>query len=163
MFDHGGEEGESEWNQNDGPHGGSAYPTRYTAKLLDSHEENTSIDVECHIYTRFEYFYLDMPREAIIFVNKPHSTDAWIDHAFRHPIGLPEDMVPQVWKDKTRTRRIRGRKKKEKVMTEDEKFDEDEYQDSLKRWNDADSRREKLEEMEAKRSLGSMHSARGDL
>mmetsp|Transcript_9926 Transcript_9926/g.19585 ORF Transcript_9926/g.19585 Transcript_9926/m.19585 type:complete len:843 (+) Transcript_9926:186-2714(+) len=154
---------EPEWNQKDGPHGGSAYPTRYTAKLLDSHEDNTSINHDCHIYTRFEYFYLDMPREGITFVNKPHSTDSWIDHAFRHPIGLPEDMVPQVWKDKTRTRRMRGRKKQEKVMTEEEKEEEEDYQDSLKRWNDAESRREKLEETEEKRSLGSRHSPRGDL
>ena len=79
--------------------GGSSYKERYTAKLIDTHIDNTSIDYECHIYNRFEYIYEDMPREGIIFVNKPHSTDVWLPKAFREPIGLPDDMVPNIWKD----------------------------------------------------------------
>merc|ERR1712166_1196954 len=79
--------------------GGSSYKERYTAKLIDTHEDNTSIDYECHIYKRFEYIYEDLPREGIIFVNKPHSTDVWLPKAFREPIGLPDDMVPDIWKD----------------------------------------------------------------
>ncbi|OEU07767.1 hypothetical protein FRACYDRAFT_250793 [Fragilariopsis cylindrus CCMP1102] len=79
--------------------GGSSYKERYTAKLIDTHIDNTSIDYECHIYNRFEYIYEDMPREGLIFVNKPHSTDVWLPKAFREPIGLPDDMVPNIWKD----------------------------------------------------------------
>merc|ERR1719491_509082 len=77
----------------------SDYKERYTAKLIDNYEENTSIDFDCHLFKRFEYIYEDIPREGIIFVNKPHSTDVWLPKAFREPIGLPLDMVPDIWKD----------------------------------------------------------------
>jgi len=144
------------------PNGGSASPVRYTVKLIDSHEENTSIPFECHIYKRFDYYLTDVPREGITFVNKPHSTDHWIDYAFRQPVGLPDDMVPQAWRDRA-TRRVRGRartgtKKEPKPMTMDEELEEFEYQESVKRWNDIESRRERLEETEEKRM-----SAREDL
>jgi len=77
----------------------SNFKQRYTAKLIDHYEENTSIDYDCHLYKRFDYIYEDIPREGIIFVNKPHSTDVWLEKAFREPIGLPDDMVPDIWKD----------------------------------------------------------------
>jgi len=77
----------------------SEYKERYTAKLIDNYEENTSIDFDCHLFKRFEYIYEDIPREGIIFVNKPHSTDVWLPKAFREPIGLPLEMVPNIWKD----------------------------------------------------------------
>merc|ERR1712194_58781 len=77
----------------------SEYKERYTAKLIDNYEENTSIDFDCHLFKRFEYIYEDIPREGIIFVNKPHSTDVWLPKAFREPIGLPLEMVPDIWKD----------------------------------------------------------------
>lgn len=148
-----------------GENGGSAFPTRYTAKLLDTHEENTSINFDCHIYKRFEYIYLDIPREGITFVDKPHSTDHWIEQAFRQPIGLPEEMVPQIWRDKTRSKKrgMRGSKvvpKPQPELSEEEKADEEEYQSSLMRWIDVDSRREKLEETADKRIL---QSPRNDL
>merc|ERR1712238_60414 len=77
----------------------SDYKERYTAKLIDNYEENTSIDYDCHLFKRFEYIYEDIPREGIIFVNKPHSTDVWLPKAFREPIGFPLEMVPDIWKD----------------------------------------------------------------
>jgi len=85
-------------SQADG-HGDSQYPHRYTVKLIDTHKENTSVEYDCHLYERFDYIYEDMPREGIVFVNKPHSTDVWLPQAFREPIGVPDDMFPDVWKD----------------------------------------------------------------
>jgi len=133
---------------------------------------------------------MDIPREGIVFVNKPHSTDAWIEQAFRQPIGLPDDMVPTVWKDLNRRNHRKGKmrgsragagaggagasaadaaaleattKKQTKppTMTQDEEDDENSYQESLKRWNDVDTRREKLEELKEKSFVEA--SARADL
>jgi len=135
--------------------GGSITSKRYSVKLFDSHEENTSIPFDCHIFKRFEYHILDVPREGIIFVNKPHSTDQWIDQAFRQPIGLPDDMVPIEWRDLSRRKGTRGGTRKKmappvKEMTKEEEQEEKDYTFSVKRWNDSESRREKLEDMQDK-------------
>ncbi len=135
--------------------GGSETSQRYTVKLTDPIEENTSIPFECHIYKKFEYYLLDVPREGIIFANKIHSTDQWIDQAFRQPVGLPDDMVPNEWKDLSRRKGTRGgtRKKKappKKQMTEEEEEGEKNYIFSVKKWTEADSRRDLLEEMQDK-------------
>jgi len=146
-------------------YGGSASPKRYTAKLIDTHEANTSIGFQCHIYKRFEYIYMDIPRESIVFVNKPHSSDTWIDLAFRQPIGLPEDMVPNNWRDLNRRRGMRGGRPnvagKAKLVAEKEgEGDSDKhYQLSIMRWNDATNRRERLKSLETKLGL----SVREDL
>lgn len=139
------------------PNGGSATPKRYTAKLIDNHEENTSISFECHIFKRFEYYVTDIPREGIIFVNKIHSSDQWIDQAFRQPIGLPDEMVPMSWRDLTRRKGMRGGQKKRVApsMTEEEAEEEEEYLFSVKKWNDSESRREILEDSLEKRQSSS--------
>jgi len=94
--------------------------TLYTAKLVDSAEDNVSIDWDCHIYKKFEYIYTDIPRNAIRFIEKPHKSDVWLPDAFRHAIGVPDDdgtntnnnvdaMYPDVWKKSNmRRRRVGG-------------------------------------------------------
>lgn len=147
--------------------GGSRTSKRYVAKLLDDHETNTSINYDCHIFKRFEYYYMDIPREGITFVDKIQSTDSWIDHAFRQPVGFPEEMVPKNWRDLSRRRGTRGgnRVKKpkpaEKEKTKKEVEEETTYQFSIKRWNEAGSRREKLEDI--LRKGGRPGSVRDDL
>ena len=135
--------------------GGSKTSKRYSVKLFDPHQENTSVAFDCHIYKRFEYFLLDVPREAIVFINKPHSTDQWIDQAFRQPIELPDEMVPTEWKDLSRRKGTRGGTRKKTVppvkeMTKEEEEEEKDYTFSVKKWNEAESRREKLEEFQDK-------------
>lgn len=140
------------------PNGGSATPKRYTAKLIDNHQENTSISYDCHLFNRFEYYVMDIPREGIVFVNKIHSTDQWIDQVFRQPIGLPDEMVPTSWRDLTRRRGMRGGQKKSVaplVMTREEAEQEEKYLFSVKKWNEAESRRDMLEESLEKRQSSS--------
>ena len=155
-------------------HGGSATPRRYTAKLVDTAPDNISILVDCHLYERFEYIYMDIPRESIVFVNKLHSTDRWIEQSFRHPIGLPETMVPAIWRDLARPQDqkgkvggMRGSRPKQstlkaeagkqppvvrkKTLTKEEEEKEQEYRSSTRRWNNVETRRERLELMEEKR------------
>lgn len=135
--------------------GGSATSKRYTVKLFDHQEENTAIPYECHIFTRFDYYMMDVPREGIVFVNKAHSTDQWIDQAFRQPIAMPDEMVPTEWKDLSRRKGTRGGNKKKastpvKKMTEEEEQKEKEYESSVKKWNEVESRRERLLEQQEK-------------
>lgn len=192
-------------------YGDSRSPHRYSVKLIDTHTENTSIEFDCHLYKRFDYIYEDMPREGIIFVNKPHSTDVWLPQAFREPIGLSDDIFPDVWKDlnpKVHKKALakldggsassmRGKKSNEKVAVgtgnEDNsvysqffppkvnKFqsyvspdvakgllvsdtdDENEYHRSMHRWDYAETRSERLIELNEKNPPKWATTARGDL
>ncbi|KAL7579790.1 hypothetical protein ACA910_021924 [Epithemia clementina (nom. ined.)] len=40
-----------------------------------------------------------VPRKAIRFSDKIYTTDQHLPHAFRHTIGLPDDIFPDAWKD----------------------------------------------------------------
>mmetsp|Transcript_4303 Transcript_4303/g.8280 ORF Transcript_4303/g.8280 Transcript_4303/m.8280 type:complete len:118 (-) Transcript_4303:56-409(-) len=108
---------------------------------------------------------MDVPREAIAFINKPHSTDQWIEQAFRQPIGLPDYMVPKAWRDLTRRKgNMRGGRSNnvvsrpkaaaaadvKMILTEKEEKAEKDYQLSVTRWNEVETRRERLEELEVK-------------
>ncbi len=41
----------------------------------------------------------NVPRGAIRFTDKVHSTDQHLPNAFRHEIGIPDDIFPSQWKD----------------------------------------------------------------
>ena len=137
--------------------GGSFSSKRYTAKLMDNLDQNTSIDFNCHIFQRFEYILMDIPREGIRFVDKPHSTDQWIAQAFRRPVGLPEDMVPRGWRDLAPSGGTRGggshKSRPGPALSEEAEESEEEldYQWSIKRKQFAETRRERLESLEGKR------------
>jgi hypothetical protein len=36
--------------------------------------------------------------DAYRMVDKPYSTDMWMEGAFRHPIGIPDDIFPDAWR-----------------------------------------------------------------
>lgn len=40
-----------------------------------------------------------VPRVAIVFLDHMYSNDQYQRKAFRHEIGLPEEMVPEAWRD----------------------------------------------------------------
>jgi hypothetical protein len=40
-----------------------------------------------------------VPRHAIRFSDKMYTTDQHLENAFRHEIGLPDDVFPESWKD----------------------------------------------------------------
>lgn len=42
----------------------------------------------------------NVPRHAIRFTDKYYSTDQHLENAFRHFIGMPEEMFPEAWMDK---------------------------------------------------------------
>lgn len=41
----------------------------------------------------------DVPRASIAFVDKPGTTDMHLPNAFRHPIGIPDEIFPEQWKN----------------------------------------------------------------
>jgi len=47
--------------------------------------------------------YIDqkVPRKAIRFIEKPYMDDEHILNAFRHPIGMPDELFPEHWKAAT--------------------------------------------------------------
>jgi hypothetical protein len=40
-----------------------------------------------------------VPRSAIVFYDKPGRTDIHLPNAFRHVIGIPDDIFPNQWKN----------------------------------------------------------------
>lgn len=42
---------------------------------------------------------VNTPREAIRFVDKPYKSDQHLDSAFRHEIGIPDDIFPLHWRN----------------------------------------------------------------
>ena len=42
----------------------------------------------------------NVPRDAIFFLDGPYESDLYIENAFRQPIGLPDRMMPDAWKNK---------------------------------------------------------------
>jgi len=38
-------------------------------------------------------------REAIRLFDRPYTSDLWLDGAFRHPIGIPDDIFPEAWRN----------------------------------------------------------------
>jgi len=41
----------------------------------------------------------NVPHAAIMFVDSPHAGDIHHEGAFRHPIGIPDEIFPQSWRD----------------------------------------------------------------
>jgi hypothetical protein len=39
-----------------------------------------------------------VPRSALRFVDRPYATDLHLAAAFRHPIGIPDEIFPSMWK-----------------------------------------------------------------
>ena len=42
----------------------------------------------------------EVPREAIFFLDATYESDLYLPNTFRHTIGIPNDMVPDIWKTK---------------------------------------------------------------
>ena len=40
-----------------------------------------------------------VPRTAIVFFDRMYANDQYLRHTFRHEIGLPDEMVPDAWRD----------------------------------------------------------------
>ena len=62
----------------------------YTARILEEPEK----DDDPHVV-----IVENIPRSSIVFRDVQYSSPQYRRQAFRHEIQLPEDMIPQIWKD----------------------------------------------------------------
>ena len=73
--------------------GRSTYAVRmFNRPGLDEDEIIPEENKQPHLVTH-------VPRNAIRFVDKVHTTDQHLEWAFRHEIGLPDDVFPEAWMD----------------------------------------------------------------
>lgn len=74
----------------------------FDCDILKRHPETDTYDVSIQ-YMQDEEFYEEVhegiPREAITFADSPYSTDIHLPTAFRHPIGIPDEMLPEAWRN----------------------------------------------------------------
>eukprot|EP00586_Coscinodiscus_wailesii_P013646 CAMPEP_0172520076 /NCGR_PEP_ID=MMETSP1066-20121228/291791_1 /TAXON_ID=671091 /ORGANISM="Coscinodiscus wailesii, Strain CCMP2513" /LENGTH=247 /DNA_ID=CAMNT_0013302769 /DNA_START=225 /DNA_END=965 /DNA_ORIENTATION=- len=69
----------------------SKWGIHYTARIYDHIESDSMIpEDQTHIVTH-------IPRSAIEFVHKEHSSDVYLRNTFRQHISIPDDMFPTVW------------------------------------------------------------------
>lgn len=48
---------------------------------------------------RNDKVYEHLPELALAFVDEPHTTDMFLENSFRHHIGIPDDMLPDAWRN----------------------------------------------------------------
>jgi hypothetical protein len=49
--------------------------------------------------TAYQIERAGVPRKSIHFFNRPGTTDIHLSNAFRHPIGIPDDLLPDGWRN----------------------------------------------------------------
>jgi SET domain len=64
---------------------------RYTVELYYTFDEEEGCSEQV-----FEVL-LDVPRDVFWFTDAPYSRDAAQPWSFRHPIGIPDDIMPEAW------------------------------------------------------------------
>ena len=72
------------------PNGEMRYVAETTSRETDEEEEICTEDF-------FEVLW-DLPREAFEFEDAPYTRDTQQPWSFRHPLGIPDDILPNAWK-----------------------------------------------------------------
>ena len=82
------------------------YVDRVRCRILERREHLTDPDNHPEVYTVELKFAdkdvkaLSFPREAIFLTDRIMSQDWHLPNTFRHPIGIPDDIFPEQWKNK---------------------------------------------------------------
>ena len=71
-----------------GAHGGGA---TYTVRLFSAGQGDGADDDTVVLF--------DVPRRGIKFVDSPYRSDQHLRDAFRHEMGIPDDIFPDAWRD----------------------------------------------------------------
>ncbi len=53
---------------------------------------------EPHPLDDTRYITRKVPHKAIMFVDKPYQSDMHLKNSFRHPIGIPDELIPEHWR-----------------------------------------------------------------
>lgn len=70
---------------------------RYTAVIFDF-DDLEEDELQCQLVGTTEILF-DVPRDAFVFDDTMYSRDHQQPWAFRHPIGIPDYMMPEAWKN----------------------------------------------------------------
>jgi SET domain len=73
-------------------------------EIMDRQESVVPLEMHYHVQVQRKEdtspsILLYVPRDAVIFLDKPYSTDMFLANAFRHEIQLPNEMIPPAWRD----------------------------------------------------------------
>ena len=68
----------------------------YSVQIFNKPQQHEESKVE----TFEKVVAVNVPREAIVFVDKLYSTDHYLESAFRHTIDFPDGLWPTEWKDR---------------------------------------------------------------
>jgi hypothetical protein len=81
----------------------------YRARILKRFEAGETVRYMAQVFTerdvaqvtmiRFEFVLFSLPRDAFVFDDVPYSRDHNQPWAFRHYIGIPDEIFPSVWKN----------------------------------------------------------------
>jgi hypothetical protein len=75
----------------------------YLCDILGRNDTSNTYDVVIN-HQKQEYSgdtqRTNIPREALSFVDVPYSTDMHLMKAFRHPLGIPDILIPKIWRNK---------------------------------------------------------------
>merc|ERR1711957_1094950 len=75
---------------------GGADTAMYTVRVYDRNDNPPEYD---KIPPKIEHYVKDIPRRAILFVDRAHSSHQHHQRAFRQEIGFPDDaMWPKAWR-----------------------------------------------------------------
>lgn len=70
-------------------------------EVWDTHinEDNAKRETETQANTVSQIIRTDVPRSAIRFFDVPRTTEIYAPNAFRHFIGIPDDIFPERWRN----------------------------------------------------------------
>ncbi len=68
---------------------------RYVVRIVQSSYHDDTIWEEM----KLPRIILNYPRSSIRHLYLPYKSDIWLPGAFRHPIGIPDNLLPPQWKD----------------------------------------------------------------
>lgn len=79
------------------------YPQNHWPVTILSREVDEDGEEGDYLYTVFEpedeRTYEGLPRKALVIADKPHTTDMFLNNAFRHHIQIPDSLFPEKWKN----------------------------------------------------------------
>ncbi|GKZ00390.1 hypothetical protein MPSEU_000992000 [Mayamaea pseudoterrestris] len=88
-----------EWYPND-----YGLPCQVTSRIEENNTHLYTVDLIWEAGkngrdTEYRMERAGVPRKSIHFFNRHHTTDIHLPNAFRHPIGIPDDILPTGWKN----------------------------------------------------------------
>lgn len=75
--------------------------SHFKCHVIDSNERGTKYTVRIVVSKKHvPVFLYNYPRDSIHFFSKPYSSDQHLPNAFRHHIGIADEIMPVQWKDR---------------------------------------------------------------